>query len=93
MATTMLNIKTDVKLKKAAQAQAKALGLPLSAILNNYLRTFVIDGRVTFEEPLIPNKKTAKILDEAIRDIESGNMSAFSPRFTNAADAIEWLNA
>jgi antitoxin component of RelBE/YafQ-DinJ toxin-antitoxin module len=68
----MLNIKTDTKLKKAAQAQAARLGLSLSAILNNYLRMFVVERSVTFEEPLIPNEKTAKELDEALRDIKEG---------------------
>jgi addiction module RelB/DinJ family antitoxin len=93
MATTMLNIKTDVKLKKAAQAQAARLGLPLSAILNNYLRTFITERSVVFEETLVPNKKTAKILDQATRDIKRGNSAAFSPAFSNAADAVAWLNA
>jgi len=72
MATTMLNIKIDAKLKKEAQKFAKSVGLPLSVILNNYLRQLVIERRVVFEEPLVPNEKTAKILDEAIKDIEEG---------------------
>lgn len=89
----MLNIKTDAKLKKQAQAFAKKVGLPLSAIVNNALRQAVYERRVEFVEPLIPNAKTRKILDEAIKDITTGNMKDFSPVFDNADDAIAWLKS
>ncbi|OWK27324.1 MAG: hypothetical protein US76_03735 [Parcubacteria group bacterium GW2011_GWA2_38_13b] len=72
MNTTVINIKTDKILKKDAQALAKNFGLPLSAIVNIYLREFVREKRVVFSEPLMPNAKTRKLLDQAIADIKAG---------------------
>ncbi len=81
MSTTMINIKSDVKLKKAVQARAKKLGLPLSVIVNNYLRNFAAGEPVVFQEPLVPNTKTAKILEEAERDYKAGkNIVEFKSR-------------
>lgn len=88
---TMLNIKIDAQLKKAAQEQAARLGLPLSVILNNYMRTFVAERRVVFEEPLLPNKKTAAILRKAVKDLEEGNTKEFSPVFTSPEEMDAWL--
>ena len=89
---TMINIKTDSKLKAKAQKVARELGLPLGTIINRYLQTFVIDQRVIFERPEIPNAETAKILRQAQRDIESGNKKGFSPAFDDVEDAIAWLH-
>ena len=72
MNTTVINIKTDKNLKKDAQTLAKNFGLPLSAIVNTYLREFVREKRVVFSEPPMPNAKTRKILDQAISDIKAG---------------------
>ena len=72
MNTTVINIKTDKNLKKDAQMLAKNFGLPLSAIVNTYLREFVREKRVFFPEPPMPNAKTRKILDQAISDIKTG---------------------
>jgi len=72
MNTTVINIKTDKNLKKNAQMLAKNFGLPLSAVVNIYLREFVREKRVVFSEPPMPNAKTRKILDQAISDIKAG---------------------
>ncbi|MEK7104555.1 MAG: type II toxin-antitoxin system antitoxin, RelB/DinJ family [Patescibacteria group bacterium] len=72
MNTTVINIKTDKVLKKDAQKMAKNFGLPLSAIVNAYLREFVREKRIVFSEPPIPNAKTRKIIDRAIADIKAG---------------------
>ena len=72
MSTTVINIKTDKNLKKDAQTLAKNFGLPLSTIVNTYLREFVREKRIVFSEPPMPNVKTRKILDQAIADIKAG---------------------
>ena len=72
MKTTVINIKTDKVLKNDAQKIAKNFGLPLSAIVNAYLREFVREKRIVFSEPPMPNAKTRKILDQAIADIKAG---------------------
>ena len=72
MNTTVINIKTDKNLKKNAQMLAKNFGLPLSAVVNIYLREFVREKRIVFSEPQTPNTKTRKILDQALNDIKKG---------------------
>lgn len=72
MNTTIINIKTDKNLKKDAQRLAKNFGLPLSTVVNAYLREFVRERRIAFSEPPIPNAKTKKILDQAMADIKMG---------------------
>lgn len=72
MNTTVINIKTDKNLKKDAQRLAKNFGLPLSTIVNTYLREFVREKRIVFSEPPTPNIKTGKIIDKAIADIKAG---------------------
>lgn len=67
---TIINVKTDDTLKKEAQEVAKDLGLPLGTIINNFLKSFVVEKRVVFGEQLEPNIQTQKILDEAISDIK-----------------------
>ena len=71
MNTTVINIKTDKNLKKDAQKLAKSFGLPLSTVVNTYLREFVREKRIVFSEPPIPNAKTRRILDQALKDIKA----------------------
>ncbi|HEY4515278.1 MAG TPA: hypothetical protein VJJ22_03980 [Candidatus Paceibacterota bacterium] len=76
MQTAIINIKAEPKLKRQAQRVAANLGLPLGTVLNNYLRQFVVDQRVEFRHPLMPNKATARSLRAIDRDIAKGrNMS------------------
>ena len=72
MHTTVINIKTDVTLKRDAKEVAADLGLPLGTIINSYLRELVRERRVIFSAPPAVNKKTSKILGEIERDIREG---------------------
>ncbi len=73
MSQIPITIKIDASLKQEAQKLAKSLGLSLSAIIENQLREVVRDRRVVFEEELIPNKKTAKMLREIQAEIKAGH--------------------
>jgi len=74
----MINVKVESELKRKAQKVAAELGLPLGTIINNYLRTFIVEQQVVFEKPLVPNKATAKILDRALADIKKNkNLVSF----------------
>lgn len=75
MNTTML-IKIDKKLKENAQKTAKELGLPMSTLINNYLREFVEKKEVTFS--LSPNKQTVRAIKEARADFDKNKLSKFS---------------
>ena len=88
---TVISVKVDKDVRDRARKAAKTIGVPLSMIVNQQLRKFADERRIEFVEPLIPNAKTRKILDEALRDIREGRKEKFSPIFDNADDAIKWL--
>jgi len=88
---TVLNVKTDKEVKEKAQALAKHLGIPLSVIVNGYLKEFVHTGefRVSREPELRPDVQQE--LEKAYVDVkEKRNVS---PKFSNADDAVAWLDA
>lgn len=45
---TILNIKTDKKLKEDAREIASKIGVPLSTVINSFLKQFVRDQEVIF---------------------------------------------
>ncbi len=67
MEKTVLNIKTDKKVKEEAQKVARELGLPLGTIINAYLRELVREKKVVFSVPPVPNQRLQKLLRK-IRD-------------------------
>lgn len=67
----LFSVKTDKKLKKEAQEVAKKLGLPLSLVINQYLRQFVKDKQVTFFDTSKPNVKTSELFTKIVQDIEN----------------------
>ncbi|KKR70128.1 MAG: hypothetical protein UX21_C0031G0003 [Microgenomates group bacterium GW2011_GWC2_45_8] len=89
MNTTML-IKTDKELKQKAQKLAKEMGLPLGTLVNNYLRSFIIDRQVIFNAP-IPNKKTVAAIESARKDFKTGEN--ISGPFSTAKEAITYLKS
>lgn len=68
MEKTLLNIKTDRKLKRDAQKAARELGLPLGTIVNAYLRELIREKRVVFSVPPVPNARTRRFLEKISRD-------------------------
>ncbi len=91
MEKTLLTVKTDKKLKKEAGELAEELGLPLGTVVNAFLRQFVEDRSITFSRGLRPTPYLQKLIKEARRDYATGKN--ISPTFTNAKDAIAWLNS
>ena len=87
---TLLNIKTDVEVKRGVKKIAEEIGLPLSTIINAYLKQLLREKRVSFALPLRPNKKTAKLLHRAHEDYKSGKN--ISPVFEHAEDAVTYLH-
>jgi len=91
MQKAVINIKSDVALKRDASAVAAGLGLPLGTIINNYLRQLVRERRVIFEEGLTPNKRTAKRLIAIERDIANGKN--LSPVFNTITEMDAHLDS
>jgi addiction module RelB/DinJ family antitoxin len=88
MNTASIQFKTEPKVKKQAQKRAEALGLNLSTVLNNFLLQFVKTKSAPVGEE-IPNAKTRAILKKSEEDMKAGRVS---PSFSNAKDAIAWLD-
>ncbi len=86
---TVLNVKTDKQVKEEAQALAKHIGIPLSTVINAFLKEFVTTGEVRFsrEPQLRPevSKRIAKHLAEAKRGVN------ISPAFKSADEVKEYL--
>ena len=84
MQTTVI-FKTDKKLKEAAQATAKRMGIPFSAALNNMMTNFVLTQRIVFEgAPLKPTAYLKHILRKGEENLKNGDVEAFD----NIADAL-----
>ena len=68
---TLINIKTEKETKEKAQEAARNLGLPLSAIMNAYLREFIRSKAVTFSQEPIVRSEIKKLLHTAHRDFKT----------------------
>ena len=86
---SIVNLKTDPKLKKQAMLVANGLGVSLSAILNNELRRFTTEKSVIFEHPEYPNIETAKKLATSKKAIKKGDYYSFQDN----EKAIEFLKS
>ncbi len=86
----MINIKAEKEVKERAQQIAKELGLPLSSVMNAYLKEFIRDRSVRFSiEPQL-RPEVEKDLKQALLDYKSGNN--LSPSFSSAKEANKYLD-
>ena len=89
MNTSLLTVRVSPTIKLSAQKAAKKIGLPLSAVINNYLREFIKSEVVTFQPTIELTPKQANKIDILVqKSLDSG----LSPSFTNVADAIAYLH-
>ncbi|MFZ2555334.1 MAG: hypothetical protein WAZ27_02430 [Minisyncoccia bacterium] len=90
MATTTVLFKTDKKLKALAQAAAKRMGVPFSALLNNAMREIVEKQEVTFSaKPLIPTPYLERLLIQGEKDLKTGkNIERFKSINDAFADLV-----
>lgn len=88
MNTAVINIRTDLGLKSAAQKVAEELGFSISSLVNAYLKQLVKTKTVHFSEAEEPSDYLIQLMKEAEEDRKAGRVS---PSFDNAKDAIEWL--
>ncbi|MDP3962249.1 MAG: hypothetical protein Q8Q03_00040 [bacterium] len=87
----MLSIKIDKNLKEKAQEVAHALGVSLNAVINQNIKEFINDRKVTFTDHPMPNKKTRKLLDRLLADSKA-NRNFIGP-FDTAEEAIKALHS
>ena len=85
--TTIL-IKTDKKVKNAAQQAAKEIGIPLATVVGMFLRKFARERRIEFDAPFVPNARTTKKLQQSQREFEQGK---YGGPFSNLEDLLKSL--
>lgn len=70
---TTISIKTDKAVKEAASAKAKRIGIPLSTLINAYLREFAATGRVEFTATEQMTPQMERIIEGARAEIARGD--------------------
>ena len=88
---TIINIKADKVVKQQAQEVARELGLPLSTVINAYLKEF-IRGRQVYRSAA-PRMTPAleHILGRVEADIKTGRN--LSPKFVSIKEAERYLES
>lgn len=88
---TQIILKTDKDIKDKAQRISKNLGLPLSTVINAYLREFVRDREVKFSmEPQL-RPEIGKLLEQASADYKANRN--ISPVFSTAEEMDVYLDS
>lgn len=87
--STIINIRTNARVKTQAQEIAEKLGLSLSAVINAFLRQLIRTKKVSFDLSEEPTDYLLKSLKVSKKDIKKGFVS---PAFNNAKDADKWLD-
>lgn len=88
--STTMSFKIDKAVKAKAHATAKAIGIPLSTVINIFLKDFSTTGRleVTAAHDMTP--QTERIIEEFRAEVSRGELS---PRFKNSKDAAKYLRS
>ncbi len=88
---TILNVKTDKKLKAEAKKVSEELGVPLSTVINAFLKQFVRDKEITLSaNKYRPTPYLESILEQAQKEYETGN---FVGPFKTGEDFIAHLKS
>jgi len=87
---TILNIKTDKGLKEEAQGVASALGVPLTTVINSFLKQFVRERKLVLE--LEPQVKDEVMESWRKISIETKKNLKNSKKFTKAEDLFKYLS-
>lgn len=88
---TVLNIKTDKEVKDQAQMLAQRLGVPLSTVVNAYLKEFIRAREVRLSLEPVPRPAVAQLLKNAVRDRKAGKN--ISGRLTSDAAVLDYLHS
>ncbi len=88
---TVINIKADKEVKETAQKIAKDLGLPLSTIINAYLKQFIRNKSVYFSSSSKISPKLEKLLGVVEKDIK--NKENISRNFSSVNELSNYLDS
>ena len=86
---TLINIKADKEVKEGAQKLAEELGLPLSVVVNAYLKDFIRNRGITITAVPHMSRQLETLIGVARKDFAA--KKNISPAFSSAEDAIRYL--
>lgn len=87
----MINIKADKEVKESAQEIARALGLPLSGVINAFLKEFIRTRSISFSAVPTMTPALERIIAEVEVDIKTGkNMS---PALSDPKEIGDYLDS
>lgn len=72
MSQTVINFKTDSKLKCEAKKVLDEMGLNFTAVMNAYLRKLISEKKIEFTVPEIPNARLRKAIRDADEEYKQG---------------------
>ena len=87
---TLINIKADKAVKEGAQELARELGLPLSVVVNAYLKDFIRNRGINISAVPRMSRQLEAILGGVEKDIAA--KKRMSPKFSSAEDAARYLD-
>jgi addiction module RelB/DinJ family antitoxin len=88
---TLINIKADKEVKEGAQALAKELGLPLSIVVNAYLKDFIRNRGINISAIPRMSRQLETVLGGVEKDIAV--KKNISRAFSSAKDAGRYLDS
>ena len=71
---TLITVKTDKTLKKAAQEVAEEIGISLGTLINSFLRQFVRTKEVNFSVSYKPTPYLERVIAESRKEYEEGKL-------------------
>ena len=74
---TLLTIKTDKSIKAMAQSVAEEIGVPLSTVINAFLKQFVRDREVSFSASYNPSPYLRKVIEESEKEFAEGKTKSY----------------
>ena len=78
MSQTVINFKTDSKLKSEAKEVLDSMGLNFSIAINAFLRKLISEKRIEFTAPEIPNARLRRSIRNAEKMIKSGKYKIYT---------------
>lgn len=88
---TIINIKADKETKEKAHKVARELGLPLSTIVNAYLKQFTRNKEIYFSLSSHMTSGLEKIIGQAKKDLKTKRN--VSPVFSTAKAMDDYLDS
>lgn len=88
---TLINIKADKEVKEKAQKVAAQMGIPLSTLVNAYLKDLIQRREARFFAAPKMTPKLEKLLERVEKDLRTGK-NLVGP-FSSAHEMDEYLNS